>query len=278
MRLSGNFIWRNTVSLGYPVLESFLSVVSLLDEAILCVDPESDSETLKLADALVEKFPIARRVDFIWPKNAPGNGARIGIASQFGLNQCTSEYVLNVQADELYPPQLSRAIKENWQESAKQGIECFSMKVLNLEHNMQQFQGGGDYNWQNGAGYNRAIKLFKKCPAIKFANDGWSMENCGVMAHISVSEAFPVVHAHDNFRDHLVSIRQNAADQIWTDRQNFGHYKQSADTLEATQEQWYNDTKWTATDSPFVYLLPDFAKRLLGKVRYEVDYSLLDQF
>lgn len=278
MRLGGNFVWRNVVSLGYPVLESFLSVARLLDEAVICVDPESDAETLRLVDALVEKFPFARRVDFVWPKNVPGDGSRIGVASQFGLNQCRTEYVLNVQADEIYPPALSKFIAANWRKIAESGYECVSIKVLNLEHNMQQYQGGGTFDWQNGAGYNRAIKLFKKCPAIKFAHDGWSMEGCGIMTHLAISESFPIVHAHDNFRDHLIALRRNAADQIWTDRERFGHYNQSATQIEETVGQWRDAPKWTATDSPFAYLLPDFAKRLLGMTTYSVDYDLLAAF
>ena len=280
LRLSALYVWRNVVNNGYLPLESFLSTQEVADECVLCVDPDYP-EDMRLAQRLCEVFPKARIVEFRWPENVPGDGSRIGIASQYGLDHCSGNYVLNVQADEVYSPELKNWIRDNWRDSARRGLECMRFKVLNLEHNMQQYQGGDEgstWNWQKGAGYNCAVKLFRRCPAIKFAHDGWSMEGCSMLYHPPVSEAHPVVHCHDNFRDTLVNLRQTAANEIWTDRSKFGNYKESADNLEQSRDAWWNDPVWTQTDSRFAHLLPDYVKPLIGKTKYEVRYSLLDDY
>ena len=88
----------------------------------------------------------------------------------------------------------------------------------------------------------------------------------------------PIVHCHDHFRDTLIQLRQTAAREIWTDKEKFGNYAATADGLESTVNEWWDDPKWTNTDSPFAYLLPDYAKRLLGKTTYVPDYSILESF
>jgi hypothetical protein len=277
MRLSNLYVWRNVCSMYLP-LESFLSTQEIADECLVCIDPDFP-EDVKLANALAAKFPKVRVIHFRWPPNAPGDGSRIGIASQFALQNATGDYCLNVQADELYPTPLMEWIRDNWKTMAQKGLECLRFKVLNLEWNMSRYQGGNDgssWSWQKGAGYNCAIKLFRHCPKIRFAHDGWSMENCAMLAHAEISETYPIVHCHDNFRDTLIQLRKTASEEIWTDREKYGHYAATANSLENTRDSWWNDPCWIQTDSPFSYLLPEYAKRLIGKTKYEIDWGLLN--
>jgi len=282
MKLTGLFVFRKVVELGYIPLESFLSVEPILDEAIVCYDPaDGDEEEHRLVKALSDKFPKVRAVEFVWPKKAPGDGSVIGIASNFALAQAAGDFCLNVQADEIYPVALRKYIGNNWRNDAVTGYDSYRIKVLNTEHNVQQYQGGNEtssWSWQSGAGYNCAIKLFKKCPGIRFAHDAWSMDGCNLFKHLDISETFPIIHCHDMHRDTLVKLRQTAANEIWTDREKFGAYKATADGLEATIGEWYDDPKWTKTYSPFDHLLPDFAKPMIGQTRYVPDYSLLERY
>jgi hypothetical protein len=278
MRLTNLYVWRDVCS-AYVPLESFLSTQEIADECIVCIDPDFP-EDVKLAGALAEKFLKVRVVHFRWPVGVPGDGSRIGIASQFALAQASGNFVLNVQADEIYSRSLTQWLTGNWESIARRGYECFSLKVLNLEHNMQQYQGGNEtstWDRQSGAGYNRAIKLFRRCPKIKFAPDAWSMDGCipALTHHIAFSEQFPIVHCHDNFRDTLIQLRKTAAEEIWTDRVKYGHYLDFAQKTEASKEAWWNDPKWTNPHSPYEYLLPDFVKPLIGQTSYRVRWELL---
>jgi hypothetical protein len=298
MELTGMFVWRNVVRLGYCPLESFLSTEPMLDSAIICVDPTSDRETIELCYAISDRFSKVRVIEFEWPQYSP-DGRSIGIATQYCLDQARSDYAINIQSDEVYPLALMLYLKENWKSLVKHG-ECISFKVLNSEHNAQRFQGGEPWDgtksgdvWERGgmwngkhgaeslggAGYNRSIKMFKNCRGcgrIKVAHDGWSMDGCSTLHHAAFSEMFPIIHLHDLMRDHLIDIRRNAAEKLWQDQTRYGNYKASADQIEATRDEWFNDPLWTRTTSPFMDLLPPVAQRLIGRTRYEVDWSLLE--
>ena len=284
LTLAGVFCWRRVVELGYCPLESFLSVEPLIDSALICVDPDG-ADTMRLVNALANKFPSkVRVVEFPWPIGSTGDGSVIGIASNFALQQVRTSHAINIQADEAWSPQLMNLFKDKWREAVSAGYDCLSFKTLHTEFNAQQFQGGDlwdgrkdtpEWNWQKGAGYNRSVKFFKVCPAIRFESDGWSMSGCGLMRHVTPSEEFPIIHLHDFHRDSYIAMRRNAADALWTDQEKFGHYKASADTIQEQRETWWDDPKWTATTSPFDALLPDFVKPLIGRTKYAVNWQLL---
>ena len=287
--LCGLFVYKNVVSLGYTVLESFLSAYPMLDEALICVDPTSDEETLKLCKALEEKFINVRVVHFPWPKTSP-DGSAIGIATQYALAQVRTSHAVNIQADECWSPPLMEWTRDNWKDGAKRGLECLRFKVLHTEFNAQQFQGGDQWNgikdmtpgspwhWQKGAGYAESIKLFKKCPAFSISHDGWSVDGCGTLFHCRISDEWPIVHLHDFFRDHYIALRKNAGYNLWTDQQKYGNYKADADRIESTKDEWYDDPMWTRTTSPFSELLPDFVRPLIGQTFYKVRYELLESW
>jgi hypothetical protein len=282
MKLTALYVWRNVAKMYLP-LESLLSTRAIADECLISIDPDYPDD-VELAYRIAAKSSKFRVIEFRWPKNLPGDGSRIGVASQYALDQIAGgrdSYVLNVQADEIYPEELTKFLKMYWSQYVSSGIECLSFKVLNLEHNMSQYQGGdagSTWDWQCGAGYNRAIKLFKRCPDIKFSHDGWSMEGCMIGYHLDYSEVRPIIHAHDNWRDTLIELRQNAADEIWTDRNKFGHYKASADALAESRSEWWDDPKWTRADSRFIKFLPPYVRTLLGQTHYEIRWELLDEY
>lgn len=296
--LTGLFVWRNVVSLGYVPMESFLSAYPMLDEALICVDPDSDLDTLTLCYTLEEKFSNVRVIRFRWPIGATGDGSVIGIASRFGYENVRTSHVINVQSDEVYPVELMEHIRDNWREWTEMyGKTCVQFKILHTQNNASAFQGGEPWDgrkdtevWERGglingdrtrggAGYNLSIKLSKKCPAISLEHDAWSFKGClpHEFMRCSFSHEFPVVHLHDFFRDSYIAIRRNAGDNLWTDAQ-YGNYKDDADRIEATKSEWMSDPKWIATTSPFDSLLPEFVKPLIGNTSYRVRYELLDGF
>lgn len=298
MRLTNLYTWRQVIRNGYLPIESVLSTVDICDEAIICVDPDFDDD-VALANYLSEKFQKIRVVYFRWPTNVAGDGSRIGIASQFCLNQSSGDYCLNIQCDEIYPAPLMEWIRDEWEYHAKRGLECMRLKVLNLEHNAQQFQGGEKWDgikfnqdgsmtdmWNRGgmfngsvggAGYNKAVKLFKHCSALRFAHDGWSIDGCGTIYDPKIAEEYPILHLHDHFRDTLIQLRQTAAREIWTDHEKFGHYQTTADGIESTRDSWWDDPLWTRASSPFEDMMPEYIKSILGQTRYTPRYELLDE-
>lgn len=294
VNLSTIFAWKNVVSLGYPALESFLSSYQMSDEQIVCVDPTSDDETIKLAHALDEKFSTVRLVWFKWPEKTR-DGSAIGLVTNYAKAQARGSHIANIQADEVYSPPLLEWCRTDMRHLLSSGGECVRFKILHTEFNAQQFQGGELWDgrkdtdvWNRGglfngtvggAGYNVSYKVGKNCPAIRSAHDGWTWDGCSILHHAEVSNLWPVVHLHDFARDHYIDLRRNAGDNLWDDvGGKYEFYKASADQVEATKSEWYDKDIWTRKTSPFDELLPWYAKRLIGQTHYTVDYSLLESF
>ena len=69
MELTGLYTFRNAVHLGYPVLESYLSSIEMVDKAIVCYDPTSDEQTLQLVEAIMFSPKYGHKtqvVPFVW--------------------------------------------------------------------------------------------------------------------------------------------------------------------------------------------------------------------
>lgn len=286
MELVGLYIWRNTVSLGYFPLESFLSTQSLVDRSLICVDPASDPETLRLVERLAQRDNV-EVLEYVWPSSSP-DGSAIGDVSNAALDHVRSQnlWVVNVQADEVYHPDLAVGLREYWEKVAPTGLQGIRLKVLHTEHNAQRYQGGDEFDghgtpkweWQSGAGYNVSMKLVRPDDGgqVRFSHDAWSFDGIELYHHYGPSNMRPVMHLHDFFRDSLVMLRRNAADLFWTDSVKFGHYKTTADDIENTQSQWWDDPKWTSRRTPFEEFLPQMVLPLVGETSYEVGWGLLN--
>jgi len=272
--LTGLCIWKNVCILGYFPLESFLSIAPLIDEAVLCVDPTSSDETVALAEQISRKYDKARVIPFTWPKES-SNGSAIGVASNYALGHARGDWCVNVQADECWPTPLMVGIRDDWQKWVRAGVTCLRFKVLALEHNGQQLQGGGTWAKQNGAGYTHSIKMWRRSPEAKLAPDGWSIDGCGATAGVILSETYPILHGHDWFRDTVIERRRSQAEEIFSD---VPHYRATYEAMRDGQGQWaglFEDEKWLRTTSPFGHLMPDYMRVHLGKTKYEVNWDLL---
>jgi len=284
--LTGLLIWRRVCALGYFPLESYLSIHELVDNAIICVDPESADETVALAEAICRKYPKVRIVEFAWLKGLP-NGTAIGIASNYALAQAKGDFVVNIQADEVWSPELTKKVKTLWPVLASSmGIEAFEFKVLHIEFNGQQFQGGGDWQHQRGSAYTHSTKLWRNCPSYRFSPDAWSIQaqgpdgkwdegNVKLKSRIVESEKWPILHLHDFFADTVMERRRVQAEELWP---TTPHYGATYHAMKDGQGQWaglFNDPKWEQTTAPkqFMDLMPKNVVRHLGQSTYRIHWE-----
>ena len=98
MRISGFSFARNAVKLDYPLRESLLSVLPLVDELVVAVAPgDPDDDTRELVASLDD--PRVRILDANW------DDARRQLAysdlTNVALDACTGDWCLYIQADEV---------------------------------------------------------------------------------------------------------------------------------------------------------------------------------
>jgi len=256
MSLTGLFVWRSVCRAFLP-LESFLSVKDMLDEAILCIDPTSDDQTVELAYAVADKYPFARVIEHVWQMPST-MGSAIGEASNFALKHVKTDLVVNIQADECWQPELTQWVRDN-----KDGLDLFNVfrfSFLHTRYNAQEIQGG--------AAYSVAEKMARMYSFLRFAPDAWRFEvDNPRLLHVVESDKYPIVHLHHFFRNGIVSQLNNSIDLFGDENSQVEHW------MVSNNHEFLESPVWDKTDSPFV--LPKLVRPFLGQPTYRVRWELL---
>lgn len=109
MLLSVPIIARNVVKLNYPLDRVVKSVVSLADEVVICVDPNSEDDSLDyIYDLSLEinqksysTGTLVRTVYSEWDlDNISSDGAEFARQTNIAISHCMGDWVLSLQADE----------------------------------------------------------------------------------------------------------------------------------------------------------------------------------
>ena len=109
--ISAVMVLKNGVLLGYPFVESILSILPVCDEFVI-VEGYSDDETYhwleRLQQCYPEKIVLSRER---WPGGLR-SGHAIGVMQTQALKKCGGRWMLLMQADEILPEENVRPIRE----------------------------------------------------------------------------------------------------------------------------------------------------------------------
>ncbi len=109
--ISAVMVLKNGVLLGYPFVESILSILPVCDEFVI-VEGYSDDETYhwleRIQQCYPEKIALSRKR---WPEGLR-SGHAIGIMQTEALKKCRGKWILMMQADEILPEENVRPIRE----------------------------------------------------------------------------------------------------------------------------------------------------------------------
>jgi len=98
MIISGCTFVRNGFLLGYPVKESLQSLLSICDEVVIAVG-NSEDDTLKYVQSLND--PKIKIIETIWDDSMREGGRILAQQTNIALEQCTGDWVIYLQADEV---------------------------------------------------------------------------------------------------------------------------------------------------------------------------------
>ena len=159
MKVSGFTFCRNVVKYDYPVVESIRSILPIVDEFIVNVGRCEDG-TLELIRSIGD--PKIRIVESVWDESLKKDGLIYSQQTNIALAQCTGDWAVYVQGDEVIHeqdlPALTRAMKTNLDNRSVKGL------LFRYLHFM------GDYWSLNPWFYHRAVRVIR--------NNG-EIESCG---------------------------------------------------------------------------------------------------
>jgi hypothetical protein len=159
MKVSGFTFCRNVVKYDYPVVESIRSILPIVDEFIVNVGRCEDG-TLELIRSIGD--PKIRIVESVWDESLKKDGLIYSQQTNIALAQCTGDWAVYVQGDEVIHeqdlPAMVRAMKANLDNRSVKGLLSRYLHFM------------GDYWSLNPWFYHRAVRVIR--------NNG-EIESCG---------------------------------------------------------------------------------------------------
>ena len=98
MFVSGFTIVRNAILFDYPITESILSLLPLVDELVVAVGQSRDATRQVVASI---GSPKLRIVDTVWDESARLGGTVLAQQTNLALDECKGDWCFYLQADEV---------------------------------------------------------------------------------------------------------------------------------------------------------------------------------
>jgi len=256
----GLTVLKNATRMGYPWVESILSVIDFVDHFHIGEGFSTDCtyDVIKrLRWKYGDKISVSR---FRWPRM--DTGFAIGAATNDALNHVRKlgGKILYVQADELWhPDSVAEMVR-----LADEDYDSYKVPFLHLEHNCQVIQEGAGYQW--------AIRMVSNEAQIISHRDAWTFEGVGRTLQV-MSLPHRLVHCNYCFWDNIPVKKRVQANVFYAD---LPHYDAAAGEAEALYQSHDEIPEmFLATSSPFEEHLSPIFLPMLGQPRYVVREELL---
>ncbi len=162
MKISGYTYVRNGVELDYPFVESIKSVLSVCDEFIVVLGDSHDASREAILSINSDKVKI---VDSVWDMNLRVDGGVFAQQSNIGLDHCTGDWVLHIQADEVVHENDVNRIKNNIYEYDA------TPEVQGLLFPYYHFWGGYNYIRTTRRVHRYEIRAFRNIKEVRSYHD-----------------------------------------------------------------------------------------------------------
>lgn len=159
MKISGFSFARNAVKLYYPVAESILSVLPIVDEFVIAVgDGDADDTTRERIRALGD--PKIRIIDTVWDERHFTRGIINAIQTDIAKDACSGDWLLYLQADEVIHERYLPAIQRRCEELLARH------EVEGLLFRYRHFWGDYEHYHISHGWYAREVRIIRNRPDI----------------------------------------------------------------------------------------------------------------
>jgi len=157
MKISGFSFVRNGIKLYYPVVESIMSILSIVDEFIVAVGKGDDDTRKKISDI---NDPKIRIIDTVWEEKYFKKGIINSIQTDIAMKECSGDWLFYLQADEVvhekYLPVIEKRCEQLLDNRAVEGL------LFRYKH----FWGDYDHYHTGHGWYPNEIRIVRNLPEI----------------------------------------------------------------------------------------------------------------
>lgn len=166
MKISGFSMVKNAVKLYYPIKESIMSILPIVDEFVVAVG-DCDDNTRELIESIGDsKIKI---IDTVWDVKAYPGGSILAYQTDLAKAHCSGDWLFYLQADEVIHQENHGAIRARCKEL------LHDKEVEGLLFRYKHFWA--DYNHaftQNHKWYRNEIRIIRNNPEIHSWKDAQS--------------------------------------------------------------------------------------------------------
>lgn len=101
MKISGYTTIRNPVEMDYPFEATIRSLADFCDEVVVVDSSDKEDGTLGRLEALMDEIPQLNIYQLDIPWNAPNHGIYDGLTKAYAREQCTGDFLWQMDADEV---------------------------------------------------------------------------------------------------------------------------------------------------------------------------------
>ena len=162
MRISGFSYVKNGLQLGYPFLESILSVLPVCDEFVIAVGDSTDGTREAIERLNSNKIRI---IDTIWDDQLRQEGKIFSQQANIALDQITGDWALHIQADEVMHEKdlpLIRSAVEKYRDN--KNVEGFIQPFLH-------FWGSYEYIRTSRRVHKYEVRIFRNDKLVRSFRD-----------------------------------------------------------------------------------------------------------
>ena len=167
MKISGFTIARNADKLYFPIRESIMSILPLVDEYIIAIDKgDEDDNTLRIIEQINSpKIKIHHRK---WSEESFNESRILAEESNYALSQCSGDWCFYLQADEVIHENDHPVIMESCEQFYNdQGIDGLLFKY-------HHFWGDYNHHLPYHGWYNNEIRIIRNRRNIVSIKDAQS--------------------------------------------------------------------------------------------------------
>ncbi len=170
MKISGFTFLRNAHKLYYPIQESILSILDIVDEFVIALGKgDEDDNSMALIEAL--NSPKIRIVHTVWDLESYTGGTEYAHQTDIAKNHCSGDWLFYLQGDEVIHEQDKTEIVSACQKYVS------DLKVEGFVFNYLHFFGDYDHYYANHCWYKNEIRIIRNLPDIHSWRDAQSFRH-----------------------------------------------------------------------------------------------------
>lgn len=159
MRISGFSMGKNAVKLYYPMKQSVMSILPIVDEFVIALG-DSDEDDKTREQILSINSPKIRIIDTVWDIEKYPRGMEHAHQTDIAKNQCTGDWLFYLQSDEVIHEKYLPVIRDRCEKLLP------DPEIEGLLFNYIHFWGDYDHHQDGHCWYRKEIRIIRNHPDI----------------------------------------------------------------------------------------------------------------